>query len=61
MSVGQAGAAGGTLGLVEAIRQVTGQAIGAQVENARHALVSGYGMINFDRGLCSGAAILAAT
>jgi acetyl-CoA acetyltransferase len=61
LSVGQAGAAGGTLGLVEAIRQVTRQAIGAQVENARHALVSGYGMINFDRGLCSGAAILAAT
>jgi acetyl-CoA acetyltransferase len=61
LSVGQAGVAGGTLGLVEAIRQVTGQAIGAQVENARHALVSGYGMINFDRGLCSGAAILAAT
>jgi acetyl-CoA acetyltransferase len=61
LSVGQAGAAGGTLGLVEAIRQVTGQAIGTQVENARHALVSGYGMINFDRGLCSGAAILAAT
>jgi acetyl-CoA acetyltransferase len=61
LSVGQAGAAGGTLGLVEAIRQVTGQAIGAQVDNARHALVSGYGMINFDRGLCSGAAILAAT
>jgi acetyl-CoA acetyltransferase len=61
LSVGQAGAAGGTLGLVEAIRQITGQAIGAQVKNARHALVSGYGMINFDRGLCSGAAILAAT
>jgi acetyl-CoA acetyltransferase len=61
LSTGQAGAAGGTLGLVEALRQVTGQAIGAQVENARHALVSGYGMINFDRGLCSGAAILAAT
>jgi acetyl-CoA acetyltransferase len=61
LSVGQAGAAGGTLGLVEAIRQVTGRAVGVQVENARHALVSGYGMINFDRGLCSGAAILAAT
>ena len=60
LSVGQAGAAGGTLGLVEAIRQVTGQAA-AQVGNVRHALVSGYGMINFDRGLCSGAAILAAT
>jgi len=61
LSIGQAGAAGGTLGLVEAIRQLTGQTLGAQVENARHALVSGYGMINFDRGLCSGAAILAAT
>jgi len=60
LSVGQAGAAGGTLGLVEAIRQITGQA-SAQIANARHALVSGYGMINFDRGLCSGAAILAAT
>jgi acetyl-CoA acetyltransferase len=60
LSIGQAGAAGGTLGLVEAIRQLTGQTLGARVENARHALVSGYGMINFDRGLCSGAAILAA-
>jgi acetyl-CoA acetyltransferase len=61
LSVGQAGAAGGTLGLVEAIRQVTGQTIGAKVEHVRHALVSGFGMINFDRGLCTGAAILAAT
>jgi acetyl-CoA acetyltransferase len=61
LSIGQAGAAGGTLGIVEAIRQVTGQTLGARVENARHALVSGFGMINFDRGLCTGAAILAAT
>jgi acetyl-CoA acetyltransferase len=61
LSVGQAGAAGGTLGIVEAIRQVTGQTIGAKVENVRHALVSGFGMINFDRGLCTGAAIFAAT
>ena len=61
LSVGQAGAAGGTLGIVEALRQVTGQSLGARVENARHALVSGFGMINFDRGLCTGAAILAAT
>ena len=36
LSVGQAGAAGGYLGLVEAMRQVTGQTLGAQVENARH-------------------------
>ncbi len=61
LSVGQAGAAGGYLGLVEALRQVTGQVMGAQVAGARTALVSGFGMINYDRGLCSGAAILAAS
>jgi acetyl-CoA acetyltransferase len=58
LSVGQAGAAGGFLGLVQALRQVTGQAQKTQVANARHALVSGFGMINYDRGLCTGAAIL---
>ena len=58
LSVGQAGAAGGYLGLVEAIRQVTGTAGGTQVENARRALVSGFGVINYDRGLCSSAAII---
>jgi acetyl-CoA acetyltransferase len=60
LSVGQAGAAGGYLGLVEAMRQLTGTALGAQVANAKTALVSGFGMINYDRGLCSAAAILAA-
>jgi hypothetical protein len=44
--------------MVEAIRQVTGQANSTQVENAQHALVSGFGMINFDRGLCTSAAFL---
>ena len=58
LSVGQAGAAGGYLGLVEAIRQVTGQAEGTQVANARRALVSVFGMINYDRGVCSAAAII---
>ena len=60
LSVGQAGAAGGHLGLVEAIRQLTGQTRGARVLGARHGLVSGFGMINYDRGICSGAALLAA-
>ena len=58
LSAGQAGAAGGFVGLVEAIRQVTGVACGTQVRNARIALVSGFGMINYDRGICSGAAII---
>ena len=60
LSVGQAGAAGGHLGIVEAIRQLTGETRGARVADARHGLVSGFGMINYDRGICSGAAILAA-
>jgi len=60
LSVGQAGAAGGHLGLVEAIRQLIGAPLGAAVPNARHGMVSGFGMINYDRGLCSGAAVLAA-
>lgn len=58
LSVGQAGAAGGYLGLVEAIRQVTGTAGQTQVPGARRAAVSGFGVINYDRGLCSAAAII---
>jgi acetyl-CoA acetyltransferase len=60
LSVGQAGAAGGYLGMVEAVRQLTGQPLGAAAKDAKIGLVSGFGMINYDRGLCSGAAILAA-
>ena len=59
LSAGQAGAAGGFLGMVEAIRQLTGEASGRQVPDATVGLVSGFGMINYDRGLGSGAAILA--
>ena len=106
LSVGQAGAAGGFLGMVEGLRQLTGAANRRQVQRrhtvssplsnanstgnqskahakngshqgvqsdddmesdptnasgdpAQHVLVSGFGMINYDRGLGSGAAILA--
>lgn len=59
LSVGQAGAAAGFLGLTEAVRQLTGESLGAQVADAQIGLVSGFGMINYDRGLCCGAAILA--
>jgi acetyl-CoA acetyltransferase len=58
LSVGQAGAAGGSLGLVEALRQLIGEAKGRQIEGAKLGLVSGFGMINFDRGLGSAAAVL---
>jgi len=58
LSVGQAGAAGGFLGMVEAIRQLTGEARERTVKHAKLGLVSGFGMINYDRGLGSGAAIL---
>lgn len=56
--MGQAGAAGGYLGFVQAVRQLTGTAGRMQVANARIGMVSGFGMINYDRGLCSGAAVL---
>jgi acetyl-CoA acetyltransferase len=59
LSVGQAGAGGAYLGLVEALRQVLGSAGPTQVKDARIALASGFGMINYDRGLASGAAIIA--
>ena len=58
LSAGQAGCAGGFIGLTEAIRQVTQTAGPTQVANAKRALVSGFGMINFDRGLGSGAVII---
>lgn len=58
LSVGQAGAAGGYLGMVEGLRQVTGRAGPTQVSGAERAMISGFGMINFDRGVCSAAAIL---
>jgi acetyl-CoA acetyltransferase len=59
LSVGQAGAAGGHLGVVETVRQLTGDYLGGAVRDAEVGLVSGFGMINYDRGLCSAAAILA--
>ncbi len=58
LSAGQAGAGGGFIGLVETLRQLTGQTHGHRVEDARHGLVSCFGMINYDRGLCTSAAIL---
>lgn len=57
LSVGQAGGAAGFLGIVEAIRQLSVNTLSRQVPDARFGLAVGFGMINYDRGLCSGAAI----
>lgn len=59
LSVGQAGCAAGFLGLVETIRQLTGRNLARPVPDARFGLALGFGMITYDRGLCSGAAVLA--
>jgi acetyl-CoA acetyltransferase len=58
LSVGQAGCAAGFLGLVESIRQLTGRNLARPVPGARFGIAVGFGMITYDRGLCSGAAVL---
>jgi hypothetical protein len=56
--MGQAGASGGYLGLVEGVRQLTDRPLGAAVPDAQVGLVSGFGMITYDRCLCTGGLIL---
>jgi acetyl-CoA acetyltransferase len=57
LSAGQAGAAGGMHGLVEAVRQLRGAAEGRQVPCAL-ALVTGYGMVLYRHGAAHVAAVL---
>ena len=58
LSAGQAGAAGGFLGMTEALRQLTGATGERAVAKAKLGLVCGFGMVAYDRCLCTGAAIL---
>ena len=61
LSCGQAGAAGGFIGMTETIRQLTCQAGARAVPGARRGLVAGFGMVTYDRCLCTGAVILEAS
>ena len=58
LSAGQPGAAGGFMGVTELLRQLGGQAGERQVAHASVGLVSGYGIVNYDRCVCSAAVIL---
>jgi len=59
LSAGQAGAAGGMHGLVEAVQQLLGLA-GGRNTGAKRAVVTGYGMVLYRYGACANAAVLEA-
>ena len=59
LSCGQSGAGGGGIGLTEAVMQLQHEAGDRQVPNARTALVTGFGMVGYVKGLCQAAVILA--
>ena len=46
--------------MTEGLRQIIGQPLGDQVPEAEIAVVSGFGLVNYDRGVCTGAAALRA-
>ncbi len=60
LSCGQPGAAGGFMGMTESIRQLTGAAGERAVRDAELGLVTGFGMVTYDRCLCTGAILLGA-
>jgi acetyl-CoA acetyltransferase len=58
LSAGQCGAGGGMIGAVEAVRQLRGEGRARQVDRAQSALVAGFGMVAYGRGLSTSAMIM---
>ncbi len=58
LSVGQAGLAGGFLHIVEALRQLRGEAGEHQVKKAERALVTGIGWLSYGRNLGTTAGLI---
>lgn len=59
LSCGQSGMGGGGIGVTEAVCQLQHEAGARQVPNAETALVSGFGMVGYGRGLSQSAVLLA--
>lgn len=60
LTVGQCGPTGGLHGLVECVRQLRGEREAGQIEDARIAIVVGYGMVLYRFAACSVLAVLEA-
>ena len=58
LSAGQAGAGGGLMSVVEATRQLRGEAGGRQVAGCERGVVAGYGMVGYGHGLSASAIVV---
>jgi acetyl-CoA acetyltransferase len=58
LSMGQSGGGGGLVGVVEAVRQLRGEAGPRQMAGVERGMVSGYGMVAYGHGLSASALVV---
>ena len=58
LSSGQAGAGGGLMSVVEAVRQIRGEAGERQINRCSRGVVAGYGMMGYGHGLSASAIVV---